>query len=158
MKELDSALIKFFKDKSENIGDKDRVALTKDLKIRKVAFDMYKVYGDHYDCLWKLEDVNGSQFLVRASDPKYDYSKKDDWNISSDYEARNVTLSYKNTPIQRFSSEEFGFAQDNLTMFKSALQDQLGDETFVRDVLASQPQDKFNSITESYPELKKYFK
>ena len=158
MKELDNALIKFFKDKSENIGDKNRVLLTPEMNIRKVAFDMYKVYGDHYDCLWKLEDVDGSQFLVRASDPKYDYSNKNDWNISSDYEAKNVTLSYKSLPIQRFSSEEFGFNHEDLMMFKSALQDQLEDDNFVRDVLASQPKDKFSSITSIYPELNKYFK
>ena len=158
MNELDKTLIKFFKDKSENLGDKDRIRVTEDLGMRKVAFDMYKVYNDHYDCLWKLESVGDEQFLVRASDPKYDYSNQGDWNLSSDYEGRNITLMYKSTPIERFASSEFGFDRDNLNMFKSALQEQLEDELFVRDVLAGQPQDKFNSITSTYPELKKYFK
>ena len=158
MKELDKTLIKFFKEKSENLGDKDIIKVSEDLQMKKVAFDMYKVYGDHYDCLWKLEDMDGGQFLIRASDPQYDYSAKGDWNLSSDYEAKNVTLYYKNTPIQRFSSSDFGFESSNLNIFKSALQEQLDDESFVRDVLVSQPKDKFSSLTVTHPELKKYFK
>jgi len=158
VRELDNALVKFFKESSDNLGDKNIIKVSDDLKMKKVAFDMYKVYGDHYDCLWKLEDVNGDQFLVRASDPQYDYSKKGEWNLSSDYDARNVTLFYKNTPIQRFSSSDFGFESNDLNIFKSALQDQLDDEGFVRDVLASQPKDKFSSITSTHPELNKYFK
>lgn len=158
MRELDQTLIRFFKDKSENLGDKDIIKVSEDLRMKKVAFDMYKVYGDHYDCLWKLEDVDGSKFLVRASDPQFDYSSKGDWNLSSDYDAKNVTLFYKNTPIERFSSSEFGFESSDLNLFKSALQEQLDDESFVRDVLGSQPKDKFSSLTVTHPELKKYFK
>lgn len=158
MKELDKTLINFFKNKSENLGDKDIIAVSPEVKITKVAFDMYKVYGDHYDCLWKLDNIDGKDFLVRASDPKYDYSKHGEWNISSDYEGKNVTVSYKNVPIQRFSSDDFGFETGSVSLFKSALQEQLSDESFVRDMLSDQSSDKFSAITATYPELKKYFK
>lgn len=158
MNELDTALIKFHKEKSDNLGDKDVLEVRPDLRMTKVAFDMYKVYGDHYGCLWKMENVNGKDFLVRASNPEYNYSNHGEWNISSDYEGQNITLSYRDTPIERFSSEEFGFNLDSALTFKTALKEKLDDGQFVRDVLSAQPKDKFNAISASYPELLKYFK
>jgi hypothetical protein len=158
MKELDETLIRFFKEKSDNIGDKDYVKASEVNGITKVAFDMFKIANDHYDCLWKLEKVDGVDYLIRNSDPKYNYSDHGEWKIASDYENKNVTLSYKNTPIERFSSDEFGFQPDSIGVFKTALHDKLSDENFVRDMLTDQPSDKFSAITATYPELKKYFK
>ena len=66
MSELDEVLINLFKKQSSDISTKDRIPMTEDLKIKKVAFDMYKVFGDQYNDLWKVEDVDGSSFWLEA--------------------------------------------------------------------------------------------
>ena len=60
MSELDDVLIDFFKKQSSDISVKDIIPITNDLKIKKIAFDMYKVMGDQYDDLWKVEEIDGT--------------------------------------------------------------------------------------------------
>jgi hypothetical protein len=156
MSELDEVLIKLFKKQSSDISSKDRLPLSDDLKIKKVAFDIYKVMGDHYNDLWKMEDVDGAKYLIRSSDPQYQVKEGGDWSTSSNYEYNNVTLSYKKVPICSFSADEFGFTGDDVFTFKSALLDVVGsDQEFVKKVIASQPKAKAEAIESLFPELLK---
>ena len=156
MSELDNVLINFFKKQSTDLSSKDRIRVTEDLKIKKVAFDMYKIMKDQYNDLWKIEEVDGESFLVRSSDPQYD--RKDDgvWTVASNYDHNNVTLSYKNVPLCSFSSDEFGFSSDDIFTFKSALLDVVDtNDGFIKDILASQPKAKAEAIKGLFPELLK---
>ena len=159
MNELDKALINFFQKKSDKISDKNCIPVDGNVKFVKYAFDMYKVYNDHYNGLWKLEDVNGKPHLVRTPDIlEYSYESKGDWTCASNYDNNGITLSYKNVPIQRFSSDEYGFNGDDILTFKSALLDRANnDNEFVSEVLTNQPKPKFDAITATFPELKNYF-
>ena len=156
MSELDEVLIGLFKKQSSDISSKDKVPLTDDLKIKKVAFDMYKVFGDQYDDLWKVEDVEGAPFLVRSSDPKYQRKEGGEWTASSNYDFNNVTLSYKNVPICSFSSDDYGFSDDDIFTFKSALLDMANsDAEFIKKVVSSQPKAKASTLGDLFPEILK---
>ena len=117
---------------------------------------MYKVMGDQYDDLWKVEEIDGSNFLIRSSDPKYQTKEGGDWSASSNYDYNHVTLSYKNVPICGFSSDEYGFSGDDIFTFKSALLDVVSsDKEFIKKVVASQPSAKAEVIKNLFPEILK---
>ena len=71
MSELDDILLKLSQKQETNPTYKDRIELTEEVKIKKVAFDMVKVFGDNYDDLWRVEKEGESTFLVRSSHPRY---------------------------------------------------------------------------------------
>ncbi len=154
MSDLDKILIDLFKRNSKDLSVKDKIPLTEDLKLKKVAFDMFKVYGDHYEGLWKIEEQGDQKFLVRASDPKYTNENTGDWTASSNYEHTDVTLRYKGVPICSFSADQFGFKNDDIFTFKSALLDMVKeDKDFIKKVIASQPRSKSEAISNIFPEL-----
>ena len=156
MSDLDSVLIKFFKEASEDLSVKERVKITDDVHFKKVAFDMYKLYNDHYDGLWKIEDVEGAQYLVRASDPQYAAKEGGSWTVSSNYDYNNVTLKYKSVPICSFSADEYGFNKEDVLTFKTAIFDMIeSDGEFVKKVISSQPKTKSEALKAMFPELVK---
>jgi hypothetical protein len=154
MSDLDEVLLALAKKDAVDLSEKDKILLTDDLPIRKIAFDVYKVFGDQYDDLWKSEEINGETFLVRSSDPKYQTKEGGDWRASSNYDHNNVTLSYKDIPICSFSSEEYGFSSEDIFAFKSALLDMAtSDDSFVNKVLEAQTQAKASAIRSLFPEM-----
>jgi len=160
MSELDKILMDLSNKRRKDVSSKNRLLLTDDIKIKKVAFDRYKVLSDHYDGLWKIdEDSDGQKHLVRASDPIYNTEDSGDWSATSDYDMRNITLAYKHVPIYRFCSDDFGFSSEDIFTFKSALLDRVRDDReFVSDVLSDQPEQKFAAIIATFPELKEFKK
>jgi hypothetical protein len=156
MSELDSILIELHKKRTTNISSENRLKLTDDLQIKKVAFDMYRVLKDQYNDLWKVEDVEGERFLIRSSSPEYTTKEEGAWIVTGNYDSDNVTLSYKKVPICSFSSEEYGFSKDDIFTFKSALLDVIeSDEGFMKKVIGRQPEAKAAAIKSLFPELLK---
>ena len=154
MSDLDKLLIQLRKEASSDLSDKDRIELTEDLSIKKVAFDMYKVFNDHYDGLWKIEESDGSKFLVRASDPKYELSDSGNWAVASNYDNDNIVLKYKNVPICSFSSNEYGFNKESVFNFRSAVLEAIeSDQEFLKNVIATQPKTKVEALQSIFPEL-----
>lgn len=156
MSDLDSILIELQEKRASNISHKNKIKLTDDIQIKKVAFDMYKVLRDQYDDIWKVEDIEGEKFLVRSSDPKYSEKDAGPWVVTGNYDNDSVTLSYKNVPLCSFSSEEFGFSGDDIFTFKSALLDVIDtDKDFLKKVIERQPKAKVAAISDLFPELLK---
>lgn len=154
MHELDEALIRHFKRQSKDIKNKNIIPVDGSFKFKKVAFDRFKVLGDHYDGLWKIEEISGTPHLVRASDPKFNHKTSGDWSASADYDNSNITLSYKDIPITSFSSKEFGYESNDVDIFKSAILEKLSeDKGFARDVIVSQSKQKVDALTKTFPEL-----
>jgi hypothetical protein len=158
--DLDSILKEVFQKTASSLATIDTIKFSDDLveskAIRKIAFDVYKVEDDPYHSLWMLEDRDGQSYLVRASNPTYDANEQGSWTAVSDYEHQNVTLAYKNVPIARFSSEAYGFNSDDIGPFKTALLELIGeDESFLKEVLAEQPEEKRQALATTFPELKK---
>lgn len=165
MKELDKVLLSLQK---KNLPEhlQDKIKYTNDIKLKKVAFDVYKIdHGEsmksHYEGLWKLEEHGGSPYLVRASDPQFSSQSSNDstWTVSSAYDNSNIVLAYKNVPIANFTSKDFGYSGDNITIFKQAvLEKVLEDNEFAKDVFSIQSLEKVSALQETFPELKKYIK
>lgn len=154
---LDDTLIKLMKKQSTDLGMKDQVEINDSISFRKIALDRYAIDGDPYSGLWALQDIDGKPHLVRASNPQFETRKSGDWEVISDYDKRNVTLSYKNIPITRFSSDEYGFSANDISIFKSALIEKTSsDNSFVIELLKDQPQTKRESLLSTFPELKKF--
>jgi hypothetical protein len=154
---LDDILIKFTKKHSKDFGIKDQVEISDSISFKKVAFDRFKLDQDPYDGLWALQDIEGKPHLVRASNPQSEVRKVGDWEAISDFEKRNVTLSYKNIPITRFSSDEYGFSSNDISIFKSALIEKTSsDNSFLKELLNDQSQTKREALVSTFPELKKF--
>ena len=103
-----------------------------------------------------MEDCDGEMYLVRSSDTESGHRSVGDWTAVSDHLKTNVTLAYKNVPVARLSSEEYGFDKDSIMTFKSALLDTIGkDAGTVKDILSSQPGSKAEALSNTFPELKK---
>ena len=156
---LDDTLVELFHDTSKDVSNKNKILLTDDVKFHKVAFDMVRVYGDHYDDLWKIEEEDGMSYLVRASGPGHSQKEAGDWSALGDFDRKNITLSYKSVPICRFSSDEYGFSSDDILTFKSALLDRVKDDgDFIKEVLMNQPSSKVEALSCTFPELKDFIK
>jgi hypothetical protein len=154
---LDDALINLAQKQSSDFGVKTKIEVTSSLSFRKIAFDRYKVENDPYESLWAMQEIDGKNFLVRASDPQFETRKSGQWEVISDYDKRNVTLSYKNIPITRFSSSEYGFSPDDISIFKSALIEKTAsDESFITELLRDQSSGKRDALVSTFPELKKF--
>jgi len=150
-------------DLSENLKTANIIKFSDELikagAVKKIAFDVYKVTDDPYSNLWMLEDIDGAPHLVRASDPIFNSVDSGDWSAISDYDNENVTLSYKNIPISRFSSIQYGFKSNDINSFKSALLSlAVEDEAFVKDLFVEQPFNKKEALISTFPELNKFIK
>jgi hypothetical protein len=157
---IDQILSNVLSKKSKDIRSKDRVEFSEDLLkkgfFQKVAFDVYKVDNDPYSDLWVLQDVEGTQYLVRASNPQYQSQDSGEWTVTSNHDKDNITLAYKNIPVSRFSSDVYGFSPEEIITFKSALLDRVKeDQDFIKDVLNSEPEQKREALMLSFPELRK---
>jgi len=152
--DLDKLLAELSADREKGVSNSNKIKISSDIRIKKVAFDMYKVFGDQYDDLWAVETTGDEQFLVRSSHPRFGRSDDGLWSTSSDYSCDSVTLSYKNVPLCAFSSDEYGFSEDSVFTFKSALLDMANnDSDFINKVVDSQLKSKADAIKDVFPDL-----
>ena len=156
---LDKVLMELSNNSRPGISGKNRIKVTDELRLKKVAFDMVKVYGDEYDDLWWAESTNDGVFLVRASNPEFQTKESSNWKAISDFSRQNITLSYRGVPIARFASSEYSFTPEDVGIFKEALLERaVGDNEFVKQVFASQSDAKKSAISSAFPELKDIIK
>lgn len=159
--DIDNVLKRTLAKESKSLAEKNAIRFDEKLisqgHIKKVAFDVYKVDNDPYRDLWTLENIDGTPHLIRASNPKFEESVVGDWSAISDYDKKNITLSYRNKPIARFSSDTYGFTSEDIMTFKEAILGKIeSDETFLKEVFAEQPESKRLSLLNNFPELSKY--
>lgn len=158
--EVDKALISLANKKKEEECP-SRIPFSEDKisrgEIQKFAFDAYRVDNDPYESLWIRQDFDDGPYLVRAEDPRFEVKEKGSWSAVSDYNRENVTLTYRNVPIARFSSKEFGFEPQDAMTFKAALLDRVEEDSeFIKDVLKGQPLGKQEALATTFPEFKKF--
>lgn len=124
----------------------------------KIAFDVFQMNGTKVDSLWKLEDgADGKQYLVALYDdegPEEKINAKSSWATLSDKKGQNITLFYKDVPIQRFASSDYGFTNDDVNVFQQTLLDKFSsDRDFLKKFLNTQPEEKRTQILKAFPEL-----
>ena len=122
----------------------------------KVAFDVFQFTGSPVESLWILEEgEDGKQYLVaRYDEDAQPLEVKSNWLALPDKECKNITLAYKNVPIQKFAASEFGFTQADAYIFQRTLIEKLSsDKSFVEKLLKSQPKEKQEKLLTQFPEL-----
>lgn len=153
---LDDTLKALHKKNSIGSSSKDIIPFDQSIGIKKVAYDIYKVMNDEYGDYWKLENIDGKDFLIRGSIPDYDIKVESDWSATPSADGTLITLSYKNVPVKNYENSVYGFQKDDISAFKSALLDEVSsNKEFVKGVLLSQPKQKVEALTNVFPELKK---
>lgn len=123
----------------------------------KIAFDVYQLNSSPIESLWVLEnDAEDGEILVAMYDDQ-DYSEllkeASVWRTYGDKNRENITLSYKNTPLCKFSSKEYGFDEKTMHVFQRSLLKKLSDKEFVHKLLRAQPKNKQIDIINQFPEL-----
>ena len=121
----------------------------------KVAFDVFSLNTSPLESLWTLEQgEDGKQYLVAMYDESIIQSASDDWNALIDKEAKNITLLYKNTPIQRFASTQYNFSPEDAPIFRNTLLNKLSeDKEFRNKFLQSIEENKRKELISQFPEL-----
>lgn len=124
---------------------------------KKVAFDVFQLNTTPVESLWTLEDSeDGTQYLVAmyGDEEPEQLEAKSHWEALADREGKNVTLMYKDAPIQRFASSEYGFNSEDVHVFQQTLVNRLAsDSAFAVKFLKSQPKAKLDSLIAQFPEL-----
>lgn len=124
----------------------------------KVAFDVFQLNSSPVESLWVLEkNEDGAEYLVAMygeDDAAEQLEVKSHWEAVSDKDGKNVTLLYKETPLQRFASTDYGFDQSDVHIFQRTLISKLASDKEFRDkFLNSQPEEKREMILKQFPEL-----
>jgi len=124
---------------------------------RKVAFDVFQLNSSPVESLWILEeDEDGQQYLVARYEESGEETleAKSHWEALVDKKGENITLMYKDSPIQRFASTDYGFDSEDVHVFQQVLVEKLSsDQEFVKKLINSQPEAKRNLLLEQFPEL-----
>ena len=124
----------------------------------KVAFDVFQLNSSRVESLWVLEKgEDGKEFLVAMYGEEAatkQLESKSNWEAVSDKDCKNITLLYKETPLQRFASTDYGFSAADAHIFQRTLISKLStDKAFREKFLNSQPAEKQEMILKQFPEL-----
>lgn len=124
-------------------------------KFIKVAFDVFEMADSDFESYWTLEkDKDGKEYLVATYVQDDDLTAKSEWEAVLDKQASNVTLYYKDMPIKRFASKEFGFGQGDAYLFRRTLVKRLNeDPVFVKEMIATLPKARRDALSELFPEI-----
>jgi hypothetical protein len=124
---------------------------------KKVAFDVYRLNSSPTESLWILEDgEDGKQYLVAQYEEESENIevKGSNWLALPDKTASNVTLFYKDVPIKRFASSEYGFSAADVNVFQGVLVEKLSsDKAFVEKLLNTQTNEQKDTLLKQFPEL-----
>lgn len=124
---------------------------------KKVAFDVFQMNSAQKESLWSLEsDEDGSQYLVALYDDDQSdgLESKSNWQALSDKESKNITLTYKDVPIKRFASQDYGFDANDIHLFQKSLVGLLNSNpSVVSEMLRSQSKERLGIIAQHFPEL-----
>jgi hypothetical protein len=138
---------------------KDKIPYDKTAQtaFHKVAFDVFQYSNSTVNSLWTLEsDPDGKQYLVAQYADSDDQSleSKSNWSAVSDEKKANITLFYKDAPIQRFASTDYNFTPEDVYVFQKTLVKKLSsDPSFVKKLVNSQSEDKRTLLLGQFPEL-----
>lgn len=130
-------------------------------RFRKVAFDVFQLNSSPSESLWSLEDdEDGKQYLValyQSDENKDNIDVKSEWKALADKEAQNITLTYKDMPIQRFAAKDYGFDKEDVHVFQKSLLDLLNSNPeHVSKMLRAQSKEKIRIIAKHFPELRQF--
>ena len=116
---------------------------------KKVAFDVYKPINGS-EQLWELKDgEDGKQYLYALYEEGEDLvstASLKEWFATPDAQGKNITLSYQQVPIMRFSSTDCGFSPTEANHFAEYIEKRAMDASFVGEMLKHLPEAKRNAL------------
>jgi hypothetical protein len=113
-----------------------------------VAFDLFRLKGDNTEDLWQIQaDDDGNEFLVRTQalpEEEQQVAKASDWRVVSDAKGSNLTVLYRNIPIQRLAAAMAGASTPaDVELLRKTVQEKLStDDAFVSKFISSIPEEK----------------
>lgn len=113
-----------------------------------VAFDLFRLKGDNTEDLWQIQaDDDGNEFLVRTyalPEEEQQVAKASDWRVVSDAKGSNLTVMYRNIPIQRLAAAAAGASTPaDVELLRKTVQEKLStDDSFVSKFIDSIPEEK----------------
>jgi hypothetical protein len=133
-------------DNFEGIGKDKRIPLKgNEHRITRVAFDLVRFNDNTSEELWQIQSSDDGEFLVRTYNlPEDKIVSESDWTVNLDKSGENITVAYKNMPIQRFASKQFG-AEDlsEALLLRRTIRKKLAlDQGFVDSFVKSLPENK----------------
>ncbi len=101
-------------------------------RMLKVAFDLFRL-KDKPEELWQIQSSDDGDFLVRTYLLPDEKENESNWSIQEDKKCANLTVSYKNIPIERIASEKYGAKtpEDVFILQKTLLKKLATDKNFV---------------------------
>lgn len=124
---------------------------------KKVAFDVFQLNSSPTESLWLLEEgEDGQQYLVAqyGDEEGESLESRGHWEALADKQGKNITLMYKDSPIQRFASSDYGFNEEDVHIFQETLLNKLSsDKEFVKRLIDAQPENKKELLLKQFPEL-----
>src|SRR5271157_2858831 len=104
-----------------------------------IAFDVWTANDSKVESLWILEkdEKDGKEYLVaRYDNEDKPLETKSNWSAVNDKESKNITLAYRNVPIKRFASADFGFTKDDAYIFQRMLIEKTSsDKSFIKKLI-----------------------
>jgi len=136
--------------------DPDRLPLKgNEHKLVRVAFDMFRLDGDEADDLWQVQaDDDGNEFLVRTyaldgEDNKV--AEASDWSVLADKKYANLTVSFKDMPLTRIASKDFGAEnpRDGKSLQGIIFKKLSSNGAFALKLIGSLPQEKISALRQA---------
>lgn len=121
----------------------------------KVAFDVFQLNTVPIESLWILEQgEDGKQYLSATYIEDDHLEVKSDWSAISNKDSSIVVLCYKNFPIEKFSSKDYGFTPNDISIFqKTIVKKASTDKDFVNNIISNFSNDKKEEIIKQFPGL-----
>jgi len=122
---------------------------------KKAAADLFRKNDE--EGLWKIETAEtGEEFFIRTEieDPEASFTKEASlWSVAADKGNKNITLAYKNIPLKRFASAEFGFTEGNVSAFCDRILASVADKEFKKHIFAELGPQTKKTVEIECPEL-----
>lgn len=106
----------------------------------KVAFDRFKPMNGGSGQLWELRaGDDGKDYLFALYDEAEDLTatSSKEWQAKADADGKNITLSYKQTPVYRLPVADEGMDTEKVNKFASYIEKRAESKDFVDQLLNS---------------------
>lgn len=117
----------------------------------KVAFDRFKPVNSNSPQLWELRPGDdGKQYLFALYDEAEDListsGQEKEWEAKADSDCKNVTVSYRKTPVYRVSIADFGYEHGEAKKFASFIEKKAQSKEFVDQLLNSMSEKRRSAV------------
>lgn len=124
-------------------------------RLIKIAFDVVKFKDSNdIDGLWQVQSSDDGEVIVALYEETPKLEAKSSWSAVMDKTASYVHVFYKNEPVIKLASANFGITEEDSVSFVENLPKVLAEDIGIRSSLLNELSEKERkSFTTKYPEL-----